>query len=182
MLCWWFVCGALHLYAQRKGQDLRRRRCWIPPAPRNLPEAVPEKTPRPAQVTILAAHHLALPGRCTGQIFVGPSGPAAPTPSFWYVRLSTLVNELRQERQHAVESLAVLPVANPSELKGAREGACLFLGEASQPYGCGAWAAALADHAHFSTVVFADLVSARPPASAGVYCGQEEVLLTAYNN
>ena len=102
---------------------------------------------------------------------MGPSGPAAPTPSFWYVRLSTLVNELRQERQHAVESLAVLPVANPSELKGAREGACLFLGEASQPYGCGAWAAALADHAHFSTVVFADLVSARPPASAGAAPG-----------
>ena len=59
-----------------------------------------------------------------------------------------------------------MPVANPAGLAGARAGACLFLGEASQPQGCSAWAAALAEHAHFSTVVLADLISARPPSGA----------------
>ena len=62
--------------------------------------------------------------------------------------------------------MAVMPVANPAGLAGARAGACLFLGEASQPQGCSAWAAALKEHAHFATIVLADLISARPPSGA----------------
>ncbi|KAJ1480168.1 hypothetical protein T484DRAFT_1811519 [Baffinella frigidus] len=104
------------------------------------------------------------------EVFVGPSGPAAPTSSFWYIRASTLLGEREREQERASSShrngssLAVMPVANPAGLAGARAGACLFLGEASQPQGCSAWAAALAGNAHFSTIVLADLISARPPS------------------